>query len=52
MSKKNATTVLVDFGVLLALVAISFGIWFYPWVTLLVLALLLVCGCLTGEHSG
>jgi hypothetical protein len=47
---KNTSTLLVDIGILLALVAISFGIWFYPWITLLLLALLLLGGCLTGQH--
>jgi len=40
---------LLDIGALLALVAISFGIWFYPWFTLLLLALLLLGGCLSGK---
>lgn len=43
---KNVTTMLLDIG---ALVAISFGIWFYPWFTLLLLALLLLGGCLSGK---
>lgn len=36
----------MDTGVLLALVAISIAVWYYPWLTLLVLALLLLAGCL------
>ena len=48
---KNTSTIMIDLGILLALVAISFGIWFYPWVTLLVLALLLLGGSLTGKDS-
>jgi hypothetical protein len=52
MSRKTATTVAVDLGVLLALVAISFGIWFYPWGTLLLLALILIGGYLFGENAG
>lgn len=50
--KRTATTILVDLGVLLALVAISFGIWFFPWATILLLALILLGGCVTGHHSG
>ena len=49
---KTTTTILVDIGVLLALVAISFGIWYYPWITLIALALLLIGGCLFGQESG
>lgn len=48
---KNVTTILVDVGTLLALVAISFGIWFHPWITLLLLALLLLGGCLSGKDK-
>jgi hypothetical protein len=48
---KNVTTIIVDLGVLLVLVAISFGIWFYPWITALVLVLLLIGGCLCGQDS-
>jgi hypothetical protein len=48
---KNVTTIVVDLGTLLALVAISFGIWFYPWITLLLLTLLLVAGCLSGKDK-
>jgi len=48
---KNTSTMLVDIGILLALVAISFGMWFYPWITLIALALLLLGGCFTGQHS-
>jgi len=48
---KNLFTIMVDLGILLALLAIAFGLWFYPWITLLVIALLLLGGCLTGEHS-
>ena len=52
MSRKTATTVLVDLGVLLALVAIAFGIWYYPWSTLLLLALVLLGGCVFGQDPG
>ena len=48
---KNLFTIMVDLGILLALLAIAFGLWFYPWITLLVIALLMLGGCLTGEHS-
>jgi uncharacterized membrane protein YesL len=47
---KNTSTMLVDIGILLALVAISFGIWYFPWITLLVLALILLGGCVIGPH--
>jgi len=43
---------IVDISILLALVAISIGFWFYPWVTLLVLALVLFGGCIFGQDSG
>lgn len=43
---KNTLTMLVDLGTLLGLVALSLGIWYYPWVTLVGLALLLLGGCL------
>jgi len=47
--KKAATTVLVDVGVLLALVGLAFGLWHFPWLTLLVLALLLLGGWMGGR---
>jgi len=43
---------IVDIGILLVLVAISLGIWFYPWITLLLMALILVGGCIFGRDSG
>ena len=49
---KNVTTMIVDIGILLVLVAISLGIWFYPWITLLLMALILVGGCIFGHDSG
>jgi len=49
---KNVTTMIVDIGILLVLVAISLGIWFYPWITLLLMALILVGGCIFGRDSG
>ncbi len=49
---KNVPTIIVDLSVLLALDAISFGIWFYPWITALVPVLLLIDGCLAGQNSG
>jgi hypothetical protein len=49
---KIVTTMIVDISILLALVAISIGFWFYPWVTLLVLALVLFGGCIFGQDSG
>jgi len=48
----HVSTMFTDIGILLALVAISLGIWFYPWVTLILLALLLVVGFLTHQGSG
>ena len=50
--KKTATTMMVDLSILLALVAISFGLWYYPWITLIVLALLLLGGCLSRQNPG
>ena len=49
---KNVTTMIVDIGILLVLMAISLGIWFYPWITLLLMALILVGGCIFGRDSG
>jgi len=49
--KKTATTMMVDLGILLALIAISFGLWYYPWITLIVLALFLLGGCLSRQKS-
>ena len=46
---KTIAIILTDLGVLLALVAFSMGIWYYPWITLVVLALLLLGGCLFGS---
>ena len=42
---------IVDLGILTALVAISFGLWYYPWITLIVLVLVLVGGCLSRQKS-
>ena len=47
---KNVTTIIVDIGVLMVLLAISFGIWFYPWITLVLLALVLIG--VFGQDSG
>ncbi len=49
---KNVPTIIVDLSVLLALDAISFGIWFYTWITALVPVLLLIGGWLAGQNSG
>jgi len=43
---KFATSALWDCAILLSLMAISLGIWYYPVVTMAVLALMLVCGCI------
>ena len=43
---------MVDLSILLALVAISFGIWYYPWITLIALALFLLGGCLVRQKPG
>ena len=48
---KNVTTMLMDLGVLAALTAISLGIWFYPWLTLLALVLLASGGCLFDKKE-
>lgn len=48
----NVTTALIDICVILALVAISLSIWFYPWISVLMLALLVAGGCLAGKDSG
>ena len=47
---KKFTIALVDAGILLVLLALSFGIWFYPWSTLLILAPLLLGGTLFGQR--
>ena len=49
--KRTTTTMIVDLGILTALVAISFGIWYYPWITLIALALVLLGGCLSSQKS-
>jgi len=49
---KNTSTLFVDIGILLALVAVAFGIWYFPWTTLLVLALILLGGCVFGHNPG
>jgi len=49
---KNFATMLVDIGILLGLVAISIGIWFYPWTTLVLLILFLLAGFLFSHDSG
>ena len=48
---KTVLTIMVDFGILLALVAIVFGLWFHPWITVLALALFFLGGCFIGQHS-
>ncbi len=48
---KNVKTIFVDIGILLALLGISLGIWFYPLLTVVLLALVLVCGCFPSQHS-
>jgi hypothetical protein len=48
---KNTSTLLVDLGILAVLVAIAFGLWYFPWATLLVLALTLAGGCFAGKHG-
>ncbi len=49
---ENEKTMLVDAGILLSMLAISFGIWFYPWITMVALALLLLGGYLSGKSPG
>jgi hypothetical protein len=49
---KNVTTMIVDLSILLVLVAISLGIWFHPWITLVLVALVLTGGCVFGHESG
>jgi hypothetical protein len=49
--KKTLTTMIVDISILLALVAISIGIWYYPWLTLLAMVLLLFGGWFFGRES-
>jgi len=44
------TTTLVDLGILLALAALALGIWFCPWITVLVIALMMLGGLLFGQH--
>jgi len=49
---KNLVTMLVDFGIMLLLVALSFGLWYSPWITVLLIGLFLLGGFLFGRHSG
>lgn len=49
---KPVITMIVDIGILLVLVAISLGIWFYPWITLMLLAAGLCAGCFARHNSG
>lgn len=49
---KNITTMIVDIGILLVLVAIAFGIWFCPWITVFLLAIVVLGGCFFGHDSG
>jgi hypothetical protein len=49
---KNLCAVLVDIGVLLLIVALAFGLWYHPVITVLLVALIPVGGCLFGHHSG
>ncbi|MGA3172565.1 MAG: hypothetical protein ABSE62_16305 [Chthoniobacteraceae bacterium] len=46
---KNTSTMLVDVGTLLALMAISLGVWYYPWFAVIALALLLFTGCVLAK---
>jgi len=49
---KNITAMLIDIGVLVALFAISLGIWFFPSATLLLTASVMVGGCMFVQDSG
>jgi hypothetical protein len=48
---KPLLTMIVDIGILAVLVAISLGIWFYPWITVAVLAVAVCVGCFTTRHT-
>ncbi len=43
---KDTVTMLLDLVAIAALVILSLGIWYYPWITVVTLALLLLTGCL------
>jgi hypothetical protein len=47
--KKTANTIMLEAGFLLGMVAISLGLWYYPWATLVALAMLLLGGFLLGN---
>lgn len=46
---KNLNTTFFDLAILLALAAISLGIWFYPWLTVAVLGLVMLGGFLSSK---
>ena len=50
--KQTLITMLVDLGILLFLVAVSFGLWFCPWITVLLFDLVLLGGYFFGHDSG
>jgi hypothetical protein len=49
MMNKLATTALWDCLILLALLILSLGIWYFPAVTMGLLALLVICGCVCAK---
>ena len=48
---KKLTTMLVDVGILLLLVALSFGLWCSPWITVGLVALMLLGGFFLGRDT-
>ena len=46
---KLATTALWDCLILLVLLALSLGIWYHPAITMGLLALMVICGCIRAK---
>ena len=49
--KASITTFGIGVGILLALIALTFGIWFYPGISLLALVLVPLGACLSEKKS-
>ena len=49
--KASITTFVIGVGILLALIALTFGIWFYPGIALLALVLVPLGACLSEKKS-
>jgi hypothetical protein len=52
MKMSTTTLIIIDVGILLGLLAVTFGLWFYPWLALVLVALFLLGCWLSGRESG